>query len=178
MSHKLPQLEALNQMIGSFESKINDLKTQQNQLADTAANANILTLSASPEETYSKLGDTLQTALSILNDVKAQLEAAPDADTYAAASSLITSIQHLFGEFTSIWKRQLELQNKLTLEEIRQRNRLALEEHKMNMRIKYHNEVKSIPLTNDPRTGVASTDVVPFSTKDFMASAAALDFEQ
>lgn len=159
--HKLPQKEALDALIGSFQDKLISLKSQQQELATTSnAESPLGMLGSDPSKTYIQIEETLKTALEILELAKLNLEAAPDAESFSSAGSILASIAPLFKEFTSIWNKQLNFQNSVMLENLKLKNKKELEEHKMKLKLQYY---------NDTNSGNASgSEVVPFNTKDFI----------
>lgn len=158
---KLPQKEALNALIGSFQDKLNSLKVKQAELAASNSQEDSLGLLGSdPKSTYSHIEEALKQGLHILELVKLELEAAPDPNSFTAAASIISSIQPLFKEFTSIWNKQLDFQNRVNLEAIKLKNKKELEEHKTALKIKFHNETRE--------GATMESKSIPFSTKDFI----------
>lgn len=159
---KLPQQEALNALIGSFQDKLNSLKVKQAELAAANSQEDSLGLLGSdPTSTYSHIEEALKQGLHILELVKLELEAAPDPNGFTAAASILSSIQPLFREFTSIWNKQLDFQNRVNLESIKLKNQKELEDHKMALKLKFHQETREGNSTN-------TNQAIPFSTKDFI----------
>lgn len=160
---KLPQMAALDNLIGSFQSKINDLKLQQEKVSADEAQLNQLGfLDSDPRKTYSHIEDALSTGLEILTHAKMLVESAPDADGLAASASVMTSVQSLFREFTSIWQKQMDYQNAVNLEAIKLQNKKDLESHRMQLKLEYYNA------TNTHADISGKKDQVPFSTKSFI----------
>lgn len=159
--HKLPQKEALDALIGSFQDKLTSLKGQQQELASTSnAESPLGMLGSDPSKTYIQIEETLKTALEILELAKLNLEAAPDPESFSSVGSILASIAPLFKEFTSIWNKQLNFQNSVMLENLKLKNKKELEDHKMKLKLQYYNDTNSGNASNN--------EVVPFNTKDFI----------
>ena len=160
---KLPQMAALDNLIGSFQSKINDLKLQQEKVSSDEAQLNQLGfLDSDPRKTYSHIEEALSTGLEILANAKMLVESAPDADGLSAAASVMSSVQSLFREFTSIWHKQMNYQNAVNLEAIKLQNKKELESHKMKLKLDYYNA------TNTNADISEKKEQVPFNTKNFI----------
>lgn len=159
---KLPQLSALDAMIGNFQSKLNVLKEQQAKIAEKSKEESPLNLIESdPTKTYSHIEEALVAALEILQNAKLFVENTPDGEGFSAAASVISSVQSLFKEFTSIWQKQMNYQNAVNLEAIKLQNKKELETHKMQLKLKYFNQTTSKDMSNGNTS-------IPFNTKEFI----------
>jgi hypothetical protein len=158
---KLPQMSALDNLIGSFQSKINDLKSQQDKVSKDETQLGLL--ESDPSKTYAHIEDALGTGLEILAHAKMLIESAPDADGIAAAASVMTAVQSMFKEFTSIWQRQINYQNAVNLEAVKLKNKKELEEYRMKLKLEYFNTVNTAGEIGEAKR-------IPFNTKDFIDS--------
>lgn len=157
---KLPQMAALDNLIGSFQSKINDLKLQQEKVSSDETQLGFL--DSDPRKTYSHIEEALSTGLEILANAKMLVESAPDADGLSAAASVMSSVQSLFREFTSIWQKQMNYQNAINLEAIKLQNKKELESHRMKLKLDFYNA------TNTNADISEKKEQVPFNTKNFI----------
>lgn len=157
---KLPQMQALDNLIGNFQTKIQNLQQQQAQLSEKTENNNIGFLNKNPEETYKSIEDTLESAQEILSMAKQFALEAPDSETFSSISSIIGSIQSLFREFTSIWQKQLNFQNAVAMENLKLQNKKELEDYKMKLKLEYYN--------NTAQNSSSGNKTIPFNTKDFI----------
>lgn len=149
---KKPSMAALDQLIDSFSGKLAALKKEQEQvIADSQSipeNTKETELSDfianSPIKTYNQIEDTLKSALELLDTANLFATSTPDPETFASIASLISSIQGLFTEFTDIWKKQINYQNAVNMENLRFQNKKALEDHKYELKLKFHNQTTAL----------------------------------
>lgn len=159
---KLPQMAALDNLIDSFQSKINDLRLQQEKVSsDETQLSGFGFLDSDPRKTYSHIEEALATGLEILANAKMLVESAPDADGLSAAASVMTSVQSLFKEFTSIWQKQMNYQNAVNLEALKLKNKKELEEYRMKLKLDYYNSTNTAG-------EIGTVQQIPFNTKDFI----------
>ena len=176
---KRPQMAALDKLIENFSGKLETLKAQQakveeetelqktktddnNQLSDFIAN--------SPIKTYNQIEETLKSALEILETAKVWADSTPDAETFASIASLLSSIQGLFSEFTDIWKKQISYQNAVNMENLKFHNKKMLEDHKYQLKLKFHNETNTINTNGTNKN-------IPFNTLDFIKNLQIIDVD-
>lgn len=162
---KIPQMSALESMIGNFQTKLADLKLQQDKITgDSSGNGTLGLLDADPKKAYQHIEETLNTGLEILANAKMLIESAPDADGLSAAASVMSAVQSLFREFTSIWQKQMHFQNMINLEAVKLQNKKELETHRMKLKLDYFNATNTAGELKNGGGG----EKVPFNTKDFI----------
>lgn len=159
--HKLPQMSALDNLIGNFQNKIQSLREQQDKITESSNETSLgFIQSGDPTKVYTQIEETLASALEILEMSKQMIDAAPDAESVSAAASVMSSVQSLFREFTSIWQKQLNYTNAVNMENLKLQNKKELERHKMELKLEYFNKTNSHDF-NDNKS-------VPFNTKNFI----------
>lgn len=163
-NNKLPQMSALESMIGNFQSKLADLKLQQDKIiGESDSDGTLGLLEADPKKTYRHIEEALNTGLEILANAKMLIESAPDADGLSAAASVMSAVQSLFREFTSVWQKQMYFQNMINLEAVKLQNKKELESHRMKLKLDYFNATNTAA-----EVGESGSEKVPFNTKDFI----------
>lgn len=161
--NRVPTMEGLEKLIGSYSAKINELKNEQNDIkAKQESTSGEFAIAASPESTYGAIEDLLETSLEIMAQLKIFIQSTPDAESFASAASMINSTQGLFNEFTSIWRAKLKQDNAIALEAVKLQNKKDLAAFQNDLKIAYYKA------TNNNDMGEAAGTKVPFNTAEFI----------